>query len=211
MPAPSVRWACSTATSGTISTGSSMRRWATRPWAGCPQLSPTWAGSPSRRSAPRRRRRQPILRRVLDLVYKGQMRSVQVDYDPDSDGVASLKGRFEAEHRRLYGHIKPITPIRIAALRVVATLPASALAVPEREEGRRHAAARAATRRLFIDRRHGWADVPVYRGADLGAGHEIARSPGHRGTYDDALCRPRRSRQCRPGRQLHDRSEVTHG
>ncbi|CAN5700871.1 hydantoinase/oxoprolinase family protein [soil metagenome] len=117
--------------------------------------------------------RQPILRRVLDLVYKGQMRAVQVDYDPDSDGMASLKGRFEAEHRRLYGHIKPITPIRIAALRVVATLPASALAVPEcaTAEGTPKAAA---TRRLFIDRRHGWADVPVYRGADLGAGHEIA-------------------------------------
>lgn len=114
----------------------------------------------------------PVLRRMLDLVYKGQMRSVQVDYDPCKDGVASLKEAFEADHRRLYGHIKPITPIRIAALRVVATLPASALTVPE------HAAAtgtpRAAeTRRVFIDRHAGWADVPVYRGADLGAGHAL--------------------------------------
>jgi N-methylhydantoinase A len=116
--------------------------------------------------------RQPILRRVLDLVYKGQMRSVQVDYDPDSDGMASLKDRFEAEHRRLYAHIKPITPIRIAALRVVATLPASALAVPARQKADGTPQA-AATRRLFIDRHRGWADVPVYRGADLGAGHEL--------------------------------------
>lgn len=114
----------------------------------------------------------PTLRRVLDLVYKGQMRSVQVDYDPAHDDIASLKGRFEAEHRRLYGHIKPITPIRIAALRVVATVPASALAVPERAEAAGTPRA-AETRRVFIDRNAGWADVPVYRGADLGAGHAL--------------------------------------
>ena len=113
------------------------------------------------------------LRRVVDLVYKGQMRSVQVDYEPDRDDGASLKGRFEAEHRRLYGHIKPITPIRIAALRVVATVPASALAVPERAPARGMPPV-AERRRVFIDRTAGWADVPVYRGADLGAGHEIA-------------------------------------
>jgi N-methylhydantoinase A len=113
------------------------------------------------------------LRRVIDLVYKGQMRSVQVDYEPGRDDVASLKGRFEAEHRRLYGHIKPITPIRIAALRVVATLPASALAVPEREQAATPPQA-ADKRRVFIDRSAGWADVPVYRGADLGAGHAFA-------------------------------------
>ena len=114
----------------------------------------------------------PTLRCVIDLVYKGQMRSVQVDYDPGQDDVASLKGRFEAEHKRLYGHIKPITPIRIAALRVVATLPASALAVPERESASATPQP-AERRRVFLDRSAGWADVPVYRGGDLGAGHTL--------------------------------------
>ncbi|WP_421995948.1 hydantoinase/oxoprolinase family protein [Reyranella sp.] len=113
------------------------------------------------------------LRRVVDLVYKGQMRSVQVDFEPGQDDVASLKGRFEAEHRRLYGHIKPITPIRIAALRVVATVPASALAVPERADASGTPPV-AETRRVFIDRSAGWADVPVYRGTDLGAGHALS-------------------------------------
>ena len=113
------------------------------------------------------------LRRVVDLVYKGQMRSVQVDYEPGRDDGASLKSRFEAEHQRLYGHIKPITPIRIAALRVVATLPASALAVPECEQAVTPPQA-AGKRRVFIDRSTGWADVPVYRGDDLGAGHALA-------------------------------------
>ena len=31
----------------------------------------------------------------------------------------------------------------------------------------------AATRRIYLDRRNGWADGPVYRGAELGAGHSL--------------------------------------
>ncbi len=114
----------------------------------------------------------PTVRMVLDLLYKGQMRSVQVDYDPETDARETLKGRFEGEHRRLYGHIKPITPVRIAALRVVATRAASALAVPERARIDRPAPV-SATRRVFLDRKRGWADVPVYLGNDLGAGHTM--------------------------------------
>lgn len=114
----------------------------------------------------------PVLRRVVDLVYKGQMRSVQVDYDPDADTLASLKGKFEADHRRLYGHIKPITPIRITALRVIAAIAASALAVPSHTKVAA-AAKPAAKRRVFLDRRLGWQDVPVYRGDGLGAGHAL--------------------------------------
>ena len=114
----------------------------------------------------------PLLRTLLDLVYKGQMHAVQVDFDPACDGVATLKARFEAEHRRLYGHVKPITPIRIAALRLVATLPASPLAVPARAPAR-GAPAPAGHRRVFLDRGRGWADVPVYRGETLGAGQRL--------------------------------------
>ncbi|MEQ9447454.1 MAG: hydantoinase/oxoprolinase family protein, partial [Rhodospirillaceae bacterium] len=57
----------------------------------------------------------PKIQVLLDLVYKGQIRSVQVDYDSGTDQAASLKQRFEEEHQQLYGHIKPITPIRVAA------------------------------------------------------------------------------------------------
>lgn len=116
--------------------------------------------------------RSPVLRLVLDLTYKGQMRSLQVDYDPATDDLASVKQRFETDHRRLYGHIKPITPIHIAALRVVATIEASALSVPTRPAQEREARADS-TRRIFLDRKRGWADVPVYRGAELGAGHRL--------------------------------------
>ena len=114
----------------------------------------------------------PGLRAMLDLVYKGQMRAVQVDLDPARDDVAALKARFEAEHRRLYGHIKPITPIRIAALRLVATLPASPLAVPRRAAAAGPPAP-SAHRRVFLDRRRGWAEVPVFRGDALGAGQRL--------------------------------------
>ena len=114
----------------------------------------------------------PVLRRVVDLVYKGQMRSVQLDYHPGEDTMVTLKARFEADHRRLYGHIKPITPIRFTALRVIATIAASPLAVPSHPK---HATVPepTSTRRVFLDRRRGWQEIPVYRGDDLGAGQEL--------------------------------------
>jgi N-methylhydantoinase A len=114
----------------------------------------------------------PILRRTVDLVYKGQMRSVQLDHDPATDTLASLKSRFEEAHRRLYGHIKPITPIRFTALRVIATIPASPLAVPEHARAARPPDP-TGKRRVFLDRRRGWQDVPVYAGESLGAGHAL--------------------------------------
>jgi N-methylhydantoinase A len=115
---------------------------------------------------------EPTLRRVIDLVYKGQMRSVQVDYDPGADTLASLKAKFEGDHQRLYGHIKPITPIRFTALRVIATIPASPLAVPAHAKAAK-APNPASKRRVFLDRRRGWQDIPVYAGDGLGAGHAL--------------------------------------
>lgn len=114
----------------------------------------------------------PVLRCVVDLVYKGQMRSVQLDYDPATDTMATLKARFEADHRRLYGHIKPITPIRFTALRVIATIAASALAVPSHANVSTAPKA-ATTRSVFLDRRRGWQEIPVYKGDDLGAGQTL--------------------------------------
>ncbi|MGE3335181.1 MAG: hydantoinase/oxoprolinase family protein [Rhodospirillaceae bacterium] len=115
---------------------------------------------------------EPVLRRVIDLVYKGQMRSVQVDYDPQTDTLATLKGAFEADHQRLYGHIKPITPIRFTALRVIATISASPLAAPAYAKGNGTPTPRG-NRRVFLDRRRGWQDIPVYDGGGLGAGHAL--------------------------------------
>ncbi len=114
----------------------------------------------------------PVLRRVVDLVYKGQMRSVQLDHYLGKDTMATLKARFEAAHRCLYGHVKPITPIRFTALRVIATIAASPLTVPSHPK---HATAPQPTsrRRVFLDRRRGWQEIPVYRGDDLGAGQEL--------------------------------------
>ncbi len=112
------------------------------------------------------------LRFALDLVYKGQMRSVQVPYTPGVDDTDSLKKIFETEHRRLYGHIKPITPIRISALRAIAAMPAPGLSVPKFEKSG-DAPKAALTRRVFLDRKHGWKDIPVYRGNDLGAGQKL--------------------------------------
>ncbi len=115
---------------------------------------------------------EPVLRRVIDLVYKGQMRSVQVDYDPKTDNLATLKSAFETDHQRLYGHIKPITPIRFTALRVIATISASPLAAPAYTAGS-GTPTPTGKRQVYLDRRRGWQDIPVYDGSDLGAGHAL--------------------------------------
>ena len=108
----------------------------------------------------------------LDLSYKGQLRALRTAFDPRQADVASLQARFEAEHRRVYGHIKPITPIRITAIRLVAALPATPLAVADEAPASRSATP-AGRRRVFIDRPRGWMELPVYRGEDLAPGHEL--------------------------------------
>jgi N-methylhydantoinase A len=108
----------------------------------------------------------------LDLIYKGQARSVHVRFAPGKDDIAAVKSRFEAEHLRMYGHIKSITPIRISAARLVASAAAVPLAAP-RYPAAKSSAKPYATRRIFLDRQAEWAQVPIYRGADLGPGHEL--------------------------------------
>jgi N-methylhydantoinase A len=108
----------------------------------------------------------------LDLTYKGQLRSLRIPFSRGVDDAAVIKARFEAEHRRTYGHIKPITPIRIVGLRLIATIPAIRLASP------RPAAAEgppcpSGSRRVYVDRVAGWLDVPIYEGTLLRPGHRI--------------------------------------
>ncbi|MFO1081122.1 MAG: hydantoinase/oxoprolinase family protein [Reyranellaceae bacterium] len=113
------------------------------------------------------------LRCALDVLYKGQLRPITVDYDPDGDSAATLKQQFEGEHRRLFGHVKPITPVRLAAVRVVGIVVASPLAAPSARPAA-GAPETAGRRRVFLDRARGWAEIPIFRGSDLRPGHRLA-------------------------------------
>ena len=108
----------------------------------------------------------------LDLAYKGQLRSLRISYDLDTDDMAKVKTRFEVEHRQTYGHIKPITPIRIVALRLIASIAAVRLATP-RHEAAESAALPIGTRRVFVSRASGWSDVPVYLGPSMRPGNRV--------------------------------------
>lgn len=108
----------------------------------------------------------------VDLAYKGQLRSLRIAWDPAVDDLAAIKARFEAEHRRTYGHIKPITPVRIVALRLIASIAAVRLATPRQQEVGEPAIS-TGKRRIFVNRATGWADVAVYEGPSMRPGHRI--------------------------------------
>ena len=83
--------------------------------------------------------------------------------------AAAARQAFEAEHQRLFGHIQPGGRIDVTALRVVGrgrldwTPPATRApqtASPTPRE----------KRKVWIDPAHGWREVPIYDGADLGPG-----------------------------------------
>ncbi len=107
--------------------------------------------------------------REVDLRYEGQQWPVRVALGPAGFDAAAARKAFELEHQRLFGHIQPGGRIDVTALRAVGrgrldwTPPAaraSQAAVPKPRE----------KRKVWIDPVHGWSDVPIYDGADLGPG-----------------------------------------
>jgi N-methylhydantoinase A len=107
--------------------------------------------------------------RELDLRYDGQQWPVRVALNGAGFDAAAARQAFEAEHQRLFGHIQPGGRIDITALRVVGrgrldwTPPATRgpqTAAPTPRE----------KRKVWIDPVHGWREVPIYDGADLGPG-----------------------------------------
>lgn len=113
-----------------------------------------------------------LLEMELDLTYQGQLRPLRVPWVPGQDSPANIKARFESEHSRTYGHLKPITPIRIAALRIIGLIPAVRLA-EARPETSTKPAFPSTQRRVFVGYGAGSLDIPVYDGHELGPGHRL--------------------------------------
>ena len=108
-----------------------------------------------------------IVEREVDLRYEGQQWPVRVALDGFDAG--SVRATFEAEHRRLFGHIQPGGRIDITALRVIGRNPLDwtppAARAPQAEPPKPRE-----TRPVWIDTTHGWQEVPVYDGSDLRPG-----------------------------------------
>lgn len=115
---------------------------------------------------------QTKLQYALDLRYLGQQWDITVEVPPGALDPAAIRRDFEAEHDRLFGHVQPGGLIEITKLRVagIGRLPPLAVAAPPGAEKPATAAER---RRVWVDAARGWAEVPVYGGADLAPGHRL--------------------------------------
>jgi N-methylhydantoinase A len=113
------------------------------------------------------------LDRELDLRYRGQIWSIRTAL-PGAAPIApeAVRQAFEAEHRRLYGHVQPAGAIEITALRVVGRglfAPPPVAGPPPAEAPPEPVERRAA----HLDERRGRGAVPVYAGAALRPGHRL--------------------------------------
>lgn len=113
-------------------------------------------------------------RRVLDARYRGQNFEVKVDCDGiGPDGLAELEERFHAAHTKEYGY-----DIRDRAIQFVSARLQVIGEVPKAPQGEVHGGAsldgaRAGTRPVYFDARHGWVETPIFRRGDLPSGVEF--------------------------------------
>lgn len=105
-----------------------------------------------------------LVQRFCDLRYFGQQWSVAVACA--STDPAVIRAAFEQDYRRLFGYVQPHGQIEIVNLRLAATGRLDALEIaPPAADPR---APRPHSRRdVWIDRRTGFAEVPVYDGTLL--------------------------------------------
>ncbi len=113
------------------------------------------------------------LMHAVDLRYVGQQWDVTVELPAGPIDPAAVRRAFEAEHERLFGHIQPGGLIEMTKLRLagIGHLPPLAAAAPARAATD---APQAEHRRIWVDARRGWANVPVYRGSTLEPGHAFS-------------------------------------
>ena len=69
------------------------------------------------------------LHRELDLHYPGQLWSIRVALPDGRFDAVRIRDDFEAEYRRLYGHIQPEGAIHSSCARVTASASTGAIAV----------------------------------------------------------------------------------
>ena len=117
---------------------------------------------------------QVVLECAMDLHYRGQLWSIRVPLAEQNFSAAETRRAFEAEYQRLYGHVQPDGVIMAASLRVAARA-ATGTPKARRIGGRPLYAQRQSDRSRSISHdKHGWLDVPIYDGSELGAGARVS-------------------------------------
>jgi 5-oxoprolinase (ATP-hydrolysing) len=121
--------------------------------------------------------REPELRRRLELRVAGRDRGLDLDGPDPGDGVAELRERFEALHRRRYGH--GVEGESLVVERVVVEVAAPAAAIDPPRDGADPPAPGSppATTSLCLPAPDGdgmvWRSVPLWQRAQLGPGQRL--------------------------------------
>ncbi len=111
------------------------------------------------------------IEREIDLRYRSQQYSIRVPLTNGFD-PAGIRKAFEAEHDRQFGHIQPDGAIEITSLHVVGRGLFAEVTAGRRERAD-GAPTPVETRTVYQNAADGWADTPVYAGADLEPGHQL--------------------------------------
>jgi 5-oxoprolinase (ATP-hydrolysing) len=114
-----------------------------------------------------------VRRRIAFLRYSGQEATLEVEVGaaPAHDLPAALRAGFESAYADLYGYRPPARPIEVESLRVVASSRSEEVAGDAGEPAPHDAEATGSRRAWFAG---SWQDVPVFAGAELGAGDRFA-------------------------------------
>ncbi|MEP7243980.1 MAG: hydantoinase/oxoprolinase family protein [Gammaproteobacteria bacterium] len=105
-----------------------------------------------------------------ELRYAGQGFELPVELRPgaaDAQEVAEIRGRFEREYQRTYGHALENRPIDFVALRVFATVPPQGPSSNFRMGRVRHRAPVAPWRDAYFGKQHGLLSTAVIERRDL--------------------------------------------
>ena len=108
--------------------------------------------------------------RQMDLRYTGQIWDVRIPIESDLTDKTQIRKSFEAEYKRLFGHIQPDGILEITALRVVGTglLPVASLSIKQIS-----ISAPVPTELRTVLLNGTWQPLPVFKGKTLYPGHSI--------------------------------------
>jgi N-methylhydantoinase A len=128
-----------------------------------------------------------------DLRYRGQGHELRIPVQTGGEPVASLADRFAGEHKRVFGHDKPGTPVEVVNLRLIARRRSrwagtseAVLRYPRADRSGRQDGLR---RPVFFGPKFGLHDTPIF-GSRLELGSAAVVGPAVIEEYDTTIVVP---------------------
>lgn len=107
-------------------------------------------------------------KRLLDARYRGQNFEVKVDCDGlGPDDLVELEERFHAAHTKEYGYEIRHRPIQFVSARLQALGEVAKAPQVKLQGGGSFEKAKVGSRKVYINKKHGWQDAIIYNRGDL--------------------------------------------